>query len=107
MNNQNKKDWLSETEDKYYWIESLSGWLLAICMAGGFYLLSRGDQNYYGWLLFKISFVFLFITLFYKAVIYAVVYIGIKIKVKNGILEIKDPIKDTVHNYIRGKNRTK
>ncbi|MFA5158009.1 MAG: hypothetical protein WC451_02375 [Patescibacteria group bacterium] len=107
MDKQNKKDWLSEIEDKYYWVESLSGWLLAICMAGGFYLLSTSGQNYYGWLLFKISFIFLFITLFYKGIIYAIVYVGIKIKVRKGSLELKDPIKDTVHDYIQGKNRAK
>jgi len=102
-----QKDWLNKIENKYYWIESLSGWLLAICMFGGFYLLFRDNQSYYGWLLFKVSFVFLFSLLFYKAVIYAVIYIGIKIKVKKGVLVAKDPIGDAVCNHVQGKNRTK
>jgi len=100
-----QKDWLSKIEDKYYWVESLSGWLLAICMFGGFYLLFRNNQSYFGWLLFKISFVFLFVLLFYKAIIYAVIYIDIRVKVKKGLLELKDPVKDTVRDYIHTKSK--
>ena len=103
--NEQKKDWLSKIEDKYYWVESLSGWIMGICFFGGFYLLFKDRESYYGWLLLKTSFVFLFITLFYKAVIYFIIYIGIKIKVKKGILEAKDPIKDTVHDYLNEKKR--
>jgi len=102
-----QKDWLNKIENKYYWVESLSGWLLATCMFGGFYLLFRDKQSYYGWLLFKISFIFLFILLFYKAVIYAVIFIGIKIKVKKGLLVAKDPIGDAVRDHVQGKNETK
>ena len=101
MSDKVRKDWLSRIEYKYYWIESLSGWLLAICMFGGFYLLFRDNQSHYGWLLLKTSFVFLFVLLFYKAFIYLYIYIDIKIKVKKGILELKDPIGDVVRDYVK------
>jgi hypothetical protein len=104
MNKPDKKEWIDEIVDKYYWVESLSGWLMGFCMFGGFYLLFKDNNSYYGWLLFKISFIFLLITLFYKAIIYLVVYIGIRIKVKKGILIPKDPIRDATHSYIRNKN---
>jgi hypothetical protein len=100
MNNQNK-EWIDEITDKYYWVEALSGWLLAVCLLGGFYLLFDNNQSYYGWILLKISFIFLFVTLFYKAIIYSFVYICIKIKFKKGVLKLKDPIGDATRKYVQ------
>lgn len=104
MNKQNNKlD--SEIVEKYYWIETLSTWLLAICLFGGFYLLFKDSQSYYGWLLFKVSFIFLLVMIFYKAIIYAIIFIDLKIKVKRGTLELKDPIKDAVRDVLVNKSR--
>lgn len=67
-------------------------------------MLFKDNQSYYGWLLFKLSFVFLLIMLFYKGFIYLYVYFDTKIKVKKGILVPKVSIEKTVHDYIVKKN---
>jgi len=99
----NKLD--NEIVEKYCWIETLSCWLLVFCLFGGFYLLFKDNQSYYGWLLFKVSFIFLLIMVFYKVVIYLIILIDLKIKVKRGILELKDPIKDAVSDALANKSK--
>lgn len=104
-NKEDKKDWIDDLLDKYYWIEVLSGWLTAIFMFGGFYLLFKDESNRFGWLILYSSFVTGLILLLNKHFILLIVWLVILIKSKQGKLEFDDPIRDAVREHLRNRSK--
>lgn len=106
MDRPKKDDPIDDLLDKYYWIEVLSGWLTAILMFGGFFLLYKDENNRYGWLMLYSSFVTGLVLLLNKHIILLIVLLVSWIKIKQGKLELQDPIGDAVREYLY-KNRNK